>query len=222
VNPPNDRNNLSFDGGDERSDGSDDNTVVIANPRDSEPPASPDSRFEPPAIQQWLWELQTSILHTYPREGPIPPGIPQILEVSAATHMVLVYSRDRKMEAHHVTENRLDKIEERVITLKTDQHRLFDNINSKMDNLLQKMDAAWTENTALREAYHESREETAALKVAVDTLMKKLNENIAITTPPSPNTATSSTAMEEMMMQLSHIQHDIQDILDAVRNPPGK
>jgi hypothetical protein len=28
--------------------------------------------------------------------------------------------------------------------------------------------------------------------------------------------------MEEMMMQLSHVQHDIQDVLEAVRNPPGK
>jgi hypothetical protein len=28
--------------------------------------------------------------------------------------------------------------------------------------------------------------------------------------------------MIEMTMQLSHVQHDIQDVLDAVRNPPGK
>jgi FKBP-type peptidyl-prolyl cis-trans isomerase (trigger factor) len=55
----------------------------------------------------------------------------------------------------------------------------------------------------------------------MDTLMKKLDENTAITMPPSLETATSSTMMEEMMMQLSHIQHDIQDILDAIRNPPG-
>jgi hypothetical protein len=28
--------------------------------------------------------------------------------------------------------------------------------------------------------------------------------------------------MEEMTMQLTHVQHDIQDVLEAVRNPPGK
>jgi hypothetical protein len=56
----------------------------------------------------------------------------------------------------------------------------------------------------------------------VDTLTKKLDENIATTAPPSPATTTSSTAMEEMTMQLSHVQHDIQDVLDAVLNPPGK
>jgi hypothetical protein len=84
------------------------------------------------------------------------------------------------------------------------------------------MDAAWTENTVLCEAYHMSREETAALKAAVDTLMKKLDQNIARTAPPSAETTTSPSAIEEMMMQLSHIQHDIQDILDAICNPPSK
>jgi hypothetical protein len=95
-------------------------------------------------------------------------------------------------------------------------------IESKMESLLQKMDATWTENTALCEAYHASREEIAMLKAAVDTLTKKPDENIAISAPPSPETVTTSTAMEEMMMQLSHIQNNIQDVLDAVCNPPGK
>jgi hypothetical protein len=45
VNPPHDGNNLSFDEGDERTDGSDDNTLVITNPCDSEPPVP---------IQQWM------------------------------------------------------------------------------------------------------------------------------------------------------------------------
>jgi hypothetical protein len=84
------------------------------------------------------------------------------------------------------------------------------------------MDAVWTENTALRKAYRISREETAALKAAVDTLIKKLDKNISMSMPPSLETATSSNAMEEMMMQLSHIQHDIQDVLDTVCNPPSK
>jgi hypothetical protein len=74
----------------------------------------------------------------------------------------------------------------------------------------------------LCEAYHTSREETAQLNAAMDTLTKKLNENIAISTPPSPDTMTTSSVMEEIMMQLSHIQNDIQDVLDVVRNPPGK
>jgi predicted nuclease with TOPRIM domain len=129
---------------------------------------------------------------------------------------------DDNMEMDFRNEKRLFKIEDRVIKHQAEQHHYYNNLNSKMDNLLQKMDAAWTENTALREAYHASREETAALKATVDTLTKKLDENIATTTLPSPGTATSSSAMEEMTIQLSHVQHDIQDVIDAVCNPPGK
>jgi hypothetical protein len=84
------------------------------------------------------------------------------------------------------------------------------------------MDAAWTENTALHKAYHASREETAALKATMDALTKRIDVTITTTAPPSPDTATSSTIMQEMTMQLSVIQHDIQDVLEVVHNPPSK
>jgi hypothetical protein len=71
--------------------------------------------------------------------------------------------------------------------------------------------------------YHACSEETALLKAAVDNLMKTLDENIAISAPPSPETTTAtSTAMQEMTMQLSYIQHNIQDILDTVRCYGGR
>jgi hypothetical protein len=79
-----------------------------------------------------------------------------------------------------------------------------------------------TENTILCKAYCISRVEIAALKVAIDALIKKLDKTITITMPPLPNTIASSTAMEEMITQLSHVQPDIQDVLDTVCNPPGK
>jgi Lhr-like helicase len=113
-------------------------------------------------------------------------------------------------------------MDNRLLSIKADQLQHSDALNSKIDTLLQKMDAAWTENTVLCEAYHASREETAALKDAVDALTKRINENITIPAPPSPDLMASSTTMEEMMMQLSVIQHDLQDVLEAVRNPPGK
>jgi hypothetical protein len=75
---------------------------------------------------------------------------------------------------------------------------------------------------ALHKAYHQSTAKTAALKATVDTLMKQLDEHIIFPALPLPDPASSPSAMEEMMMQLSHIQHDIQDILEAVCNPPGK
>jgi chromosome segregation ATPase len=177
VDTPHDGKSLSFDGGDERTDGYANNTVVNANPRDSGPPTPTHSQD---IVLQWIGQ---NILNLE-------------TQIQACT----------------------TRMESALAAGSEENARL----NSKMDSLLQKMDAAWTENTALREAYHASRDETAALKAAVDTLTKKLDENIATTVPPSPETVTSSTAMEEMTMQLSNVQHDIQDILDAVRNPPGK
>jgi regulator of replication initiation timing len=177
VDPPHDGKSLSFDGGDERTDRYDNNTVVNVNPCDSGPPTPTHLQD---IVLQWIGQ--------------------NILNLETQ-----IKARVTRMES--------------ALASASEENAC---LNSKMDSLLQKMDAARTENTALREAYHTSREETAALNAAMDTLTKKLDENIATTTPPSPETKTSYTAMEEMTMQLSHVQHDIQDILDAVRNPPGK
>jgi regulator of replication initiation timing len=177
VDPPHDGKSLSFDGGDERTDGYDSNTVVNVNPRDSRLPAPTPSQD---IVLQWIGQ---NILNLET----------QIQAHATRTESALAMASEENTRLH-----------------------------SKMDSLLQKMDAAWTENTALREAYCTSTEETAALKAAMDTLRKKLDENIATTMPPSPETTTSPTAMEEMTIQLSHVQYDIQDILDTVRNPPGK
>jgi outer membrane protein TolC len=177
VDPPHDGKSLSFDGGDERTDGYANNTVVNANPCDSGPPTSTHSQD---IVLQCIGQ---NILH---------------LEIQ-------IQARATRMES--------------ALAAASEENA---RLNSKMDSLLQKVNAAWTKNTALREAYRTSREETAALKAAVDTLTKKLDENIATMVPPSLETVTSSTAMEEMTMQLSNVQHDIQDVLDAIRNPPGK
>jgi hypothetical protein len=78
------------------------------------------------------------------------------------------------------------------------------------------------EDVALGKAYRHSTAETAALKATVDTLTKQLDEHIVFPALPLPDLANSPSAMEEMTMQLSHVQHDIQDVLAAVRNRPGK
>jgi hypothetical protein len=91
-----------------------------------------------------------------------------------------------------------------------------------LEGLLQRMDTVLNDNTELRATYDASRAETAALKAAVDTLTQTFDEQTATLAPPSPDRTASSTTMEEMTMQLSVIQHDIQDVLEAVRNPPGK
>jgi hypothetical protein len=78
------------------------------------------------------------------------------------------------------------------------------------------------EEVALCKAYRQSTAETAALKATVDTLTKQLNKHIVFPALLLPDQATSPSAMEEMTTQLSNIQHNIQDILAAVRNPPSK
>jgi phage tail tube protein FII len=152
-------------------------------------------------MRVWHRELIAAAVDTIVHGAPLECG-PEVLYHYSAASLCAVE------QAHIETQLRLAKLEDTVI--------------NNFDKLLQKMDAAWTENTALREAYRASREETAALKAAVDALTKKIDETTATTAPPSPATATSSTTMEEMTMQLSVVQHDIQDVLEAVRNPPGK
>jgi hypothetical protein len=207
VDPPNDGHTLSFHGGDGITDGSDDNTVVVVNPCDSGPPSPLQLQKDVETLEHLgctataLETFQTAILR---------------LAETNDRHDVYMHELNRKLVA--ISEGETHAYDDD--TTRTDDR--FVAIESKMDILLQKMDATWTENTALSEAYRASREETVALKAAVDTLTKKLDETIAISAPPSPDTATSPTAMEEMTMQLMHVQHDIQDVLDAIRNPPGK
>jgi regulator of replication initiation timing len=98
----------------------------------------------------------------------------------------------------------------------------FPVVFDKLDNLARKVDKMALEEVALHKAYRQSTTETAALKATIDTLMKELDEHIILLALPLPDLVTSPSAMEEMMMQLSHVQHDIQDVLEAICNPPGK
>jgi hypothetical protein len=85
---------------------------------------------------------------------------------------------------YHYSAASLCAVEQAHIETQLRLTRFEDNVNNNFDKLLQKMDAAWTENTALREAYRASREETAALKAAVDALTKKIDEITTATVPP--------------------------------------
>jgi hypothetical protein len=165
VDPPHNGNNLSFDGGDEGTDGgdegtdgSDDNTVVNTHPGDSGADL---------ALIQRLYMALTGII----------TPITQLAE-----------SYDRNDLYMRELNRRLVAISDGKTTAHDDDRVRSDDrfaaLESKMDNLLQKMDATWTENTALREAYRASREETAMLKAAVDTLTKKLDESTAMSAPP--------------------------------------
>ncbi|KAI5814588.1 hypothetical protein BZA77DRAFT_356374 [Pyronema omphalodes] len=108
-------------------------------------------------------------------------------------------------------------------TVEEKMYDISDHINDRFDAGLAKLNDLHGENAKLCTAYHSTQAETAALKAAVAALTKRIDEQQqVISAPPSPHLTASSSAMEEMTMQLSVVQHDIQDVLDAVRNPPGK
>jgi regulator of replication initiation timing len=113
-------------------------------------------------------------------------------------------------------------IERRTGAIGDEMESAFQTVFDKLDNLTKKVDKMALEEVALRKAYRQSTTETAALKATVDTLTKQLDEHFVFLALPLLDPATSPSAMEEMTMQLSHVQHDIQDVLEAVRNPPGK
>jgi hypothetical protein len=206
VDLPHDGSDPFTDGRDGNGDGTDERSTVNARQRASaaETTAVASPQQTPtgdPPLRIWHRELIAAAVDTIVHDAPLDCSPEVIYHYSAASLCAVE-------QAHIKTQLRLAKFE--------------DNVYNNFDKLLQKMDAAWTENTALRKAYHASKEETAALSAAVDALMKRIDETITTTVPPSPATVTSSTTMEEMTMQLSVIQHDIQDVLEAVRNPPGK
>jgi hypothetical protein len=98
----------------------------------------------------------------------------------------------------------------------------FQTVLDKLENLTKQVDKMALEEVALHKAYHQSTAKTAALKTTVDTLTKQLDERIIIPASPLLDPGTSLSAMAEMTMQLSHVQYDIQDVLAAICNPPGK
>jgi hypothetical protein len=190
VDLPEDGSDSTFDGRDGKVDGTDHNTVVIANPRDSGLPASQQ-------LQHTEWVKDNIVLLSQ-----------QINDL------------------HYKNETRLYKIKERVIGLSNSQYQFFEDafqtVSDKLDNLARKVDKMALEKVALHKAYSQSIAEMAALKATVDTLMKQLDEHIVFPDLPLPDPTASSTTMEEMTMQLSVVQNNIQDVLEAVRNPPGK
>jgi hypothetical protein len=114
------------------------------------------------------------------------------------------------------------EIQWHITTFKDNIYNSFHAVFSRLNSLLTKIDTVVNENNMLCIAYDASQVEAVALKTAVDTLSHQISDHITIPAPPLLDLMASSTTMEEMMMQLSVIQHDIQDVLEAVHNPPSK
>jgi hypothetical protein len=119
-------------------------------------------------------------------------------------------------------DNLLQEMEWYTSAIGDEMESTFQIVLDKLEYLTKQVDKMALEEVALHKAYCQSTAKRAALKATVDTLTKQLDKHIVLLALPLLDPATSPLAMEEMTMHLSHIQHDIQHILEAVCNPPSK
>jgi hypothetical protein len=215
VDLPDDRFDSTFDGRDGKVDESDGfsagNMLQYAPSVASEvPPPSPQYTMEygESPVRKWRIELANEGAHAYVFGAEIDCSAENILQYCAANMAI----------ATHVKW----LIEKCTGTIGDEMQSTFQPVFNKLNNLTRKVDRMGLEEVALRKAYRQSTAEIAALKATVDTLTKQLDECIIILVPPPPDPVTSPSAMEEMTVQLSHVQHDIQDVLAAIHKPPGK
>jgi hypothetical protein len=213
VDLPEDESDSSFDGRDGKPDGTDGKSAVNAPQRvfAAETTAAASSQRTPtgdPPLHLWYRGLITAVVNTILHDAPMDGGPEKHFQYSTASLCAIDQANI--------------EIQWRLTTFEDNVWDSFHAMFGRLDSLLTKMDTVVNENTVLRAAYDASKQESAALKAAVDTLPRKIDEPIATLAPLSLDLMASSTMMEDMTMQLSVLQHDIQDVLQAVRNPPGK
>jgi hypothetical protein len=215
VDLPEDGSHSTFDGRDGNVDESDGfsagNTLQRAPSAASEAPPPPPrytTDYGDSPVRKWRKELVNEAVSAYIFGAEIEcsaENIPQYCAANATIGAHLEWL-----------------IEQRTGAIGHEMESAFQTVFDKLDNLTRKVDKMALEEVALCKAYCQCTAETAALKATVDTLTKQLNKRIVFPALPLPDPMASSTTMEEMMIQLSVVQNDIQDVLAAVRNPPGK
>jgi methyl-accepting chemotaxis protein len=215
VDLPHDGTNSTFDGRDGKADGIDGKSVgePLQHALSAAPPATT-SQLQITAMQYLLHKLHHKmmrfIIETFAEDDEKNLDLALELNQTWINTLCLLGIDQTSKESHRC----FDTLEESI-------HNNSDAIHSRFDGLTARINTLHGENTMLRVAYDSRKAETAALKAAIDALMKKIDEQSVISVPPLLNLTASSTAMEEMTMQLCVVQNDIQDVLEAVRNPPG-
>jgi hypothetical protein len=216
VDLPHSGTNTTFNGRDGKVDGIDDNSIVHTSQHSSATAASsPQSPNNNPLTM--ALDITKDSFRTFGTmaENIIIAATQVIGNIDEMYHQTQDYFKKTYDDIHDLVIDNNDNTQRLIATL-------LEPLYNRLENVFQKMDIVLSENSELRIAYNTSKTETAALKAAIDTLTCKLDKHTAISAPPSPEIMASSNTMEEMTMQLSVIQYDIQDILAAVRNPPGK
>jgi hypothetical protein len=216
VDLPHDGSDPIFEGRDGKVDGIDDNSLVNASQSVSaaaaSPPQSPNN--DPTAMVLQFTRDSFGSSGTM-AENFIKTAMETIENTNERYHDTQDYIKKTCDDIHDLVIDNNDNTQRHIAAL-------LKPLYNQMESVLQKMDMVLDENTALHIAYKNSRTETGALKAAVDTLTRKIDEHAVSSAPTSPTMTASPTSMEEMTMQLCVVQHDIQDVLEAVRNPPSK
>jgi hypothetical protein len=205
-------NRLEMRGKGDESDGFNTGNTLQCAPSTASGTPPPTPRYftdygESP-VRKWRKELMKEGIRAYVHGAEIDCSAEKILQHCAANATIGAHLEWL--------------IEQRTSAIGDEMESAFQTVLDKLDNLTRKVDKMALEEVALRKAHRQSTAETVALKATVDTLTKQLDEHIVFPALPLADPVTSPSAMEEMTMQLSHVQHDIQDVLEAVRNPPGK
>jgi hypothetical protein len=197
VDLPEDGSNSTFDGRDGKVDESDGfstgNTLQRAPSAAWEAPSPPPrlttDHGESP-VRKWRQELVNDGVRAYVFGAEIDCSAENILQYCAASAAIGAHLEWL--------------IDQGTAAIGDDMESAFQIVFDKLDNLTRKVDKMALEEVALCKAYHQSTAETAALKATVDTLTKQLDEHIVFPALPLPDPVTSPSAMEEVMMQLSH------------------
>jgi hypothetical protein len=216
VDLPHNGTNATFNGRDGKVEGIDDNSVVHTSQYCSATAASsPQSPNNDPLTM--ALDVTKDSFRTFGNmaENLMRAATQAIGNTDEIYYQTQDYIKKTYNDIHDLVIDNNDNTQ-RLIAM------LLEPLYNHLENVFQKMDIVLSENSELRIAYNTSKTETAALKVAMDTLTHKLDEHTTISAPPSPETMASSNTMEEIIMQLSVIQHNIQDVLAAVPNAPGK
>jgi hypothetical protein len=191
VDLPEDESDSSFDGRGGKVDGTDGksavNTLQRVSAAETTAAASPQQTpTGDPPLRIWHRGLITTEVNTVLHDAPMDGSPENHFQYSAASLSAI--------------EQANIKIQRRLTTFEDNVYNSFHAVFGRLDSLMTKMDTVLNENTMLRAAYDASKQETAPLKAAVDTLLRKIDEQIAIPAPPSPDLSASPTTMEEMTM----------------------
>jgi hypothetical protein len=171
VDLPEDESDSSFDGRDGKVDGTDGKSAlnVLQHVPAAETTAAASPQQTPtgdPPLRIARHGLIAAAVNTILYDAPIDGSPEKHFQYSAASLCAIDQANI--------------EIQRCLTTFEDNVYNSFHAVFGRLNSLLTKLDTVVNENTVLRMAYDASKQETAALKAAVDTLSRNIDEQIAI------------------------------------------